>query len=180
MNVFAAAANALNPMDLITGCIYAGRLLAAGVGPYGNGSWRRRSGGYNKIKDAAGNIRMDGTRSSDSSTYHGAGAGQYNNGAAGYEYMRGENPVSNINNVNTQYAPPAYHPSTSPSQLHQGTVPTHTSSLTPPTPYEGGYMENEYDDDLGAQPVGSYGNAYGDDQARLLDSQRSRSPGPAA
>jgi hypothetical protein len=51
MNIFLAAANALNPLDLFTGGAYAIRLLLSGVGPRGNGTWGR-SGGYEKVRDS--------------------------------------------------------------------------------------------------------------------------------
>ena len=62
MNIFLAAADALNPTDLILGAVYAFRLLLAGVGPRGNGSWRR-SGGYEKMRDPVGNVRLHGVSS---------------------------------------------------------------------------------------------------------------------
>lgn len=52
MNIFLAAADALNPTDLFTGAAYAVRLLLSGVGPRGNGSWKR-NGGYEKMRGGA-------------------------------------------------------------------------------------------------------------------------------
>ncbi len=49
-NIFRAAASALNPTDLVMGFVYAIKLLLSGVGPKGNGSWRR-DGGYGKVQD---------------------------------------------------------------------------------------------------------------------------------
>ena len=49
LNIFQAAASALNPTDLIMGFVYAIKLLMSGVGPKGNGTWRR-DGGYGKVK----------------------------------------------------------------------------------------------------------------------------------
>ena len=64
-NIFAAAGDALNPTDLLVGSMYAVRLLLKGVGPRGNGSWRR-NGGYEKMKDAT-DVRLHGVTSYNSS-----------------------------------------------------------------------------------------------------------------
>lgn len=58
MNPVYALVNACNIMDLLYGSIYALRLLGKGIGPYGNGSWNRRKGGYNKLKDAVTDVQM--------------------------------------------------------------------------------------------------------------------------
>jgi hypothetical protein len=50
MSVFRAAGNALNIMDLIWGAGHAVSLMRAGMGPIGDGSWKR-SGGYQSVKD---------------------------------------------------------------------------------------------------------------------------------
>ena len=50
LGIWRASANALNSTDLLQGFVYAMRLLIKGVGPRGNGSWRR-SGGYNKLNE---------------------------------------------------------------------------------------------------------------------------------
>ena len=62
MNTFLAAVDALNPTDLIMGAVYAFQLLLAGVGPRGNGSWRR-SGGYEKMRDPVPNVQLQGVTS---------------------------------------------------------------------------------------------------------------------
>lgn len=58
MNPFYAVLNACNPMDLVYGSIYAIQLLAKGVGPFGNGNWSKRKGGYGKLKDPVTDIQM--------------------------------------------------------------------------------------------------------------------------
>lgn len=62
MNPFYALLNACNIMDMIYGSIYAIQLLAKGVGPYGNGSWNRSKGGYNKLRDPITDIHMKRAR----------------------------------------------------------------------------------------------------------------------
>lgn len=58
MNPFWGLINACNIMDLIYGALYAIKLLSKGVGPYGNGSWNRTSGGYKKVRDPITDIQM--------------------------------------------------------------------------------------------------------------------------
>ena len=78
-NIFKAAVNAMNPSDLFMGFVYAVKLLLSGVGPRGNGSWRK-DGGYGKII-AEGDVQMQ------------TATMQYGNGPAydstyGYDYTR--------------------------------------------------------------------------------------------
>lgn len=58
MNPVFGLINACNIFDLIYGAIYAIQLLGKGVGPYGNGSWNKSKGGYNKIREPVTNIQM--------------------------------------------------------------------------------------------------------------------------
>lgn len=67
MNIFRAAANALNPSDIFAGAAYAFRLLLSGVGPRGNGGWGRGSG-YEKMR-GSGDMPFD-----NSTAYPGAGS----------------------------------------------------------------------------------------------------------
>ena len=62
MNMFLAPADALSPKDLIMGAVYAFQLLLAGIGPRGNGSWRR-TGGYEKMRNPVSNIQLHGVSS---------------------------------------------------------------------------------------------------------------------
>lgn len=58
MNPLYALINACNIMDLVYGSIYAIQLLAKGVGPYGNGSWNKVKGGYDKLKDPITDVQI--------------------------------------------------------------------------------------------------------------------------
>ncbi|KAI0431894.1 organic solute transporter Ostalpha-domain-containing protein [Xylaria sp. FL1042] len=57
-----AVLDALNCTDLFAGAIYAVRLLVAGVGPKGNGSWKRSAKAYEPMK-APSNVRLHGVTS---------------------------------------------------------------------------------------------------------------------
>lgn len=58
MNPLYALINACNIMDLVYGLIYAIQLLAKGVRSYGNGSWNKVKGGYDKLKDPITDVQM--------------------------------------------------------------------------------------------------------------------------
>lgn len=72
MNIFAAAANALNPSDIFAGLTYAIRLLMSGVGPRGNGAWGRGSG-YEKVR-GSGAAPLDYNGNNSNTAYPGAGS----------------------------------------------------------------------------------------------------------
>ncbi|KAI1260590.1 organic solute transporter Ostalpha-domain-containing protein [Xylariaceae sp. FL1019] len=62
MGIFWAMLDALNCIDLFAGAIYALRLLIAGVGPKGNGSWKRTAKAYEPMK-APASARLHGVTS---------------------------------------------------------------------------------------------------------------------
>lgn len=96
MNPGYALLNACNIMDLIYGSIYAVRLLGKGVGPYGNGSWNRSKGGYDKLKDPVTDIAM--RRSATIRSKH----SDNDSTISSYEPMRAtrETPMANIEYTN--------------------------------------------------------------------------------
>lgn len=82
-NIFRAILESLDPTDLVIGCVFAIKLLFKGVGPRGNGSWRR-SGGYEQanVKAAVTDVHIE-----NGSSYKTVDGQQiYSNPIQGYEY----------------------------------------------------------------------------------------------
>ncbi|KAI0549786.1 organic solute transporter Ostalpha-domain-containing protein [Xylaria curta] len=82
MNVFRAALDVLNCTDLFVGSVYAVRLVIAGVGPNGNGSWKRSSKAFEPMK-APSDVRLHGVTS-----YQGSSSSMMNDVEAANKYDR--------------------------------------------------------------------------------------------
>ncbi|KAI0859835.1 organic solute transporter Ostalpha-domain-containing protein [Xylaria cubensis] len=80
MNVLKAALDVLNCTDLFAGSVYAVRLVIAGVGPNGNGSWKRSSKAYEPMK-APSDVRLHGVTS-----YQGSSSSMMNDVEAANKY----------------------------------------------------------------------------------------------
>lgn len=85
MNIFRAAADALNPADIFVGMAYAFRLAGSGVGPRGNGSWGRSKSGYEKMRGSSGGAGGDMPLYENSSTAYPGGASAMRMGRVSYQ-----------------------------------------------------------------------------------------------
>lgn len=175
INPIYALVNACNILDLVYASVYAIRLVGKGVGPYGNGSWKR-NGGYDKLNDAVTDVQMKrattfrphNLSSSDAASElapftHGA-VQQIDEESTGYEPMR--------RSKYPQYPAPAG----SPHGRHEAT----TQNAYGPPSYRTEYGESSmYDDPYNVQmphdPVADSRAPAHHTQDRLLP--RSRSPG---
>ncbi|KAI0145595.1 organic solute transporter Ostalpha-domain-containing protein [Xylariaceae sp. FL1272] len=154
MPMFRAAIDALNCIDIFAGAIYALRLLLSGVGPKGNGSWKRSTKAYEPMK-APSSVRLQGVTS-----YQGSSASMMEDVEASHKYDRPEYDTSlRPEDAEHEYNMPLYsQPSRSRSPSPYG---DDRRSYREPSQY-GGYAYN--DDQTIPIPASSLGRPQDRDQ----------------
>ncbi|KAI1749863.1 organic solute transporter Ostalpha-domain-containing protein [Xylaria castorea] len=153
MNGFRAALDAINCTDLFVGSVYAIRLVIAGVGPNGNGSWKRSSKAYEPMK-APSDVRLHGVTS-----YQGSSSSMLDDMEAVNNYDRRSHEIDpHLENAKSHAAPPYGYssPSYPPSDRSRS-----------PSPYDDGRSSYR-----GADPYG--GHAY--QNSAQLDDQTLQVP----
>ncbi|KAI1735807.1 organic solute transporter Ostalpha-domain-containing protein [Xylaria scruposa] len=165
MNAFRASLDALNCTDLFVGSVYAVRLVIAGVGPNGNGSWKRSSKAYEPMK-APSDMRLHGVTS-----YQGSSSSMMNDVEAANKYDRLNYEMNpHIENAEGQLAAPYGYssPLISPSDRSRSPSPSGDgwSSYRVGNPYGGHAYQNsaQLDDQTLQVPASVLGRPQDRDQ----------------